>query len=161
MNFKPSSSRTQNSPSFSFLCFKIIFLRSWNGDGKWVSFLSTGCTISISPNTSRKALAIFLCCGSEQLSSIDKITGYLKNNFVFKNYAGNLICYYTLKWQKHAPWLSWLHLRIWFWRSVCGRGRWTAFHPDRPNSPTRCNGNPFEGTARKFLVTTHSKTGPQ
>ena len=70
-----SSSETEVAPSGSFLCFRIIFRRSASGEGIAISFFSMGIVSSIEPKISSKILAIFLCCGSEQWSSIDKMTG--------------------------------------------------------------------------------------
>ena len=59
----------------NFLCLRIIFLFKAAGDGRHVSSRLTGTVNKYSPKISLTSCASSRCAGTEQLSSIDKITG--------------------------------------------------------------------------------------
>ena len=56
----------------------MIFSRSWLGEGSWSALASVGFVNSRSPNTSLNTLAMWRCCSTQQCSSMDRITGKLR-----------------------------------------------------------------------------------
>lgn len=119
------------------------------GEGSCSAICSTGSVRSLSPNTSLKMRAIWRCWSREQCSSMDRITGYLRegeasvdhqsvgydgcfewtNRLVVQrnqNVSAEFGVALTRTWRKRVRWWPWPRPQTWSGSSGSSRGRWSA-----------------------------------